>query len=271
MEKNLIEWFNKTGYPLELFAESILSKFEYITTSSAMYKDRENKIFRELDLEATKGWSTSEDKIELLVNLLIECKSTKKPFILLKNKIPKKNKRLSIGSYIEFGHPNCFLATSSPNHILDLPNRSSSGFKLIQGFTDSDETIHKAVNTLTKSYIDFLKREEDLLEDYKNSNTLSITFPILLIDAPFFELKIDENNEIKLDVIDSGVLHSLTHSRKPFLEEFPIAIIRKESFGDFLKNIEDFGLKNLQFLINNPDMQAKNYDISKFVFVPKEK
>ena len=269
MEKKLLEWFNKTGYPLELWTESILSKYKFQTVNSALYKDEENDIFREIDLTASRAWYKSDKDPSISINLIIECKKSDKPFVLLSNKnqeIPKANFNNYYGTK-DFVTRILFGNNSTS---IDLPGKSSNGFKLTQGFVKGDETCHKAINTIIKSFIDYLKNEEENLEFFVEHNDHSLTLPILLIDAPFYELRTDENEKLQIEKIDSGVISSITHLSKFYPDSFPIPIITKDSFEEFIKGIEKSGAGILSHLIKNPMCTFKNIENSKLVLTDRE-
>lgn len=260
MKSKLKEWLEKTGYPLEIRGEKILSDYEFDIINSHLYKDSEKNIYRELDLWASKYFKY--EGIQLTINLLIECKKSEKPFILI-NTNDKKKSSFSFGEYIMgFENPNVGVLLNNPDTDILLPPKSSSGFKLIQGFTNSDETIHKATNTLLKSFDFWLQEETVFLKSYVEENHQQIVFPLLLIDAPFFELKIDEDSELQLNEIDSGILEYRTHLLdKNVYEPIPIPIIRVEKLHLLIETLISYGKNTLSFLERNPLNQIENlYD-----------
>jgi len=270
MQKKLIEWFNKTGYPFELWTESILSKYDFNSVNSSLYKDEENEIFREIDLVSNRSWESEDGQTVFTIKLIIECKKSEKPFVLLCNKEQKKC-TIELGEYYGIDDPISRMLFSNNSQSIKLPARSSYGFKLTQGFVNGDETCHKAINTLVKSLNDHLNSDKEFLEYYIESNQHSITIPLLLIDSPFFELKLDNNNELKIERISSGIISTITHLSRFYPENFVLPIITKESFENFLKTLETIGKRNLDHLIENPLCNLKNYEKTEIVFVDKEK
>lgn len=268
MKEKLIEWFNKTGYPFELWTESILSKYDFNSVNSSLYKDEENEIFREIDLVADRSWQTEDGKIVFTVKLIIECKKSEKPFVLLCNK-KQEICEIQPSEYYGIDDPISRIFLNNNSKSIELPKKSSSGFKLIQGFVNGDETCHKAINTLVKSLNEQLNSDKEFIEYYIQDNVHSITFPLLLIDSPFFELKLDNDNELKIESIDSGIISTITHLSRFYPEDFPIPIITKDSFEIFLRTLETFGKRNLDYLIENPLYNLKNYDRSKLIIVDK--
>lgn len=258
MEKKLSEWLNKTGYPFELWTESILSKYDFKSVNSSIYKDQENDVFREIDLVSSRSWENEDGKTVFTINLIIECKKSDKPFVLLCTKEQGRCK-IPIGKYYGIDDPISRIFINNNFSLIELPEKSSFGFKLTQGFVNGDETCHKAINTLVKSYYEHLNNENDFLECYIEDNLHLITIPLLLIDAPFFEVRLDNDNELKIERINSGILSTVTHLSKYYPEKFPVPIITKNSFESFLLTLELFGKRNIDHLVDNPLCNLKNY------------
>lgn len=273
MEVNskLIDWLNKTGYPLELWAESIFSKFKFNTMSSALYKDNENSLFREVDLIAERNWMDSDKKVVFSIKFLIECKKSEKPFILLENSKGGSCK-ISFGEYYGISDYNSGLAINNPYKKIGLPNKSKNGFKLIQGFTNGDEVAHKAINTLIKSFMDYEETEKEIIDSYIKENVNLVCFPILLIDAPFYSLKTDIENDLEIEEIDTAVVNTYSNLWKFHpLSPFPLSIIKKSSLESFLMSVEEFALLNLDFLIKNPLNNIKHFNQRKIDIIPSDR
>lgn len=256
MERKINEWLNKTGFPFELWTESTLSKNSFKTLSSSIYEDEENEIFREIDLIGIKNWESEDEKTIFSIELVIECKKSEKPFILLCNN-NSEDCEISIGQYYNLDEPTVFLLMLNPNKFIKLPQKNNSGFKLIQGFVNGDETINKAINTIIKSFKNSKKISNELIDSHIQSNYNQIIIPLLLIDAQFYEAKIN-NSEIELYKIESGILNVYSHLANSGLEPFPIPIVTKSAFEEFLNEIEKFGKSYLNFLKNNPKLNVSN-------------
>lgn len=261
MNNKIIEWLQKTGYPLELFGESILNQLDFMIINSYIYEDFEKQINRELDLFGS--FDSKKDDVNLSLNLLIECKKSEKPIILLKSNNSRKN-YIKLSEYVSIDNPNGRAIIEDCPKIF-LPGRCSFGFKVIQAFTDGDEFTNKAANTLIKSLHEFNSKSLEYLESSIEGNQHSLALPVLLIDAPLFELVIDENKEMKLNEIDSCVLEY--RNVIPNLEkEFLIPIIQKQHFKEFVENYKACSKLILDFLSNNTSYQIKKYHTTEMVF-----
>jgi len=269
MKKKLIDWINKTGYPLELFTESLLYKSDYKIINSHIYHDDENKIYRELDLFASKNWSNDNNKVYFDFHLLVECKKSTKPFLLLRNNSIDSD-CFSFGEiYGMDDSMSMIFLTGSPKKI-SMPEKTDYGFKLIQGFSSSDETIHKAINTIIKSYNHFQEKEKEYENDYyKTDNVHSIGIPLLIIDAPFFSMSLNEDSIMELHEIECGILRHISHLNRFEHDPFPIIIVRKDSINTLLKSIDEFGKSFFNYLLSNPRYNINNIDNLEIKLVDK--
>ncbi len=268
IKSKLEDWINKTGYPLELKTESILFESDYNIINSHIYHDTENSIYRELDLFATKYWG-SDNKLGFNFNLIIECKKSTKPFLLL-TKNSSKLDNFSLGEIYGIDDIMSRIMLSGSPRTISLPEKTGYGFKLIQGFTTSDETIYKAINTIIKSY-NYYQENENENETYnKEENLHSIGIPLLIIDAPFFSLYIDKNSGVVINDIECGILRVKTHLSRFEHEPVPIIIIQNESIIKLLKSIDEFGESFYKYLISNPEYNINNIDNLEIELVEKK-
>lgn len=254
MEKKIIEWLNKTGYPLELNAESILSKKGFRVFNSHYYTDPDKNIPREIDLLAEYSIQDDAKNIEISYNILIECKKSEKPFIILRGKSINTSD-FQIGS-------NYFdkevMARAILNELetkIELPKPTTSGFKIIQAHTTSDETIHKASNGLFKAFEHWMDTDDELVELYKYDNVHMLIIPILLIQGNIFEAYLDSNNQIQIDEINSA---NWKFNTGKYRDTFSVIVINERSLSELADSIIKYGTKNIEFLANNPELQLKN-------------
>lgn len=258
MEKKLTEWFNKTGYPFELWTEALFTKYGFRVENGNLYQDQENQEHRELDLIASKDWSSEDGSIDFVLNLLVECKKSDKPFIILRSTTAQKA-QVSAGSYYCVDDVHLIpLLLSNGNSRIALPGKTSQGFKLVQGFVTGDETPRKAIHTLIKSHNAWIKTDTNHVDHHIKDNYNSFALPILVLDAPLFELGTDTDGAISLKAIDSGVVDQLSHLTRAPHSPFPIPIIRKESLHFFIQEALKYGKEQYDHLVANPLCQIRN-------------
>jgi len=268
MIEKISSWFNKTGYPLEILSAGKLIKNQYRVINSYLYDDPEKNISRELDLYANKSWYDKNDDVSFELSLLVECKKSEKPFVLISSRQNDKN-TFSFGEFYDaFSQYSRLLMNSQKKHI-NLPGNSSRGFKLVQAFTNSDETIYKATNSLLKSFNDWIKNEEGHLEESVKMNLQTIALPILIIDSPLYEATLNTSGDIDFKEINCGVLEYGSKLFNMYPEPFPILIIPIAEFDHLLSSLVEFGNETFEFLMKNPLYQIKNYHNTEFKLVDR--
>ncbi len=94
-------------------------------------------------------------------------------------------------------------------------------------------------------------------------NQFSLGIPILLIDSPMVELKLDENNEMVINEIDSCIIN-FKNQINGIDNDFFIPIIKKDFFKEFCLNFNSISDEIIDFLIKNPNYQLKNYEKTEF-------
>lgn len=261
METKLLDWLGKTGYPLELWTEVQFSKKGFLAFASHPYEDHESHDHRELDVVASKYWSSASPYIEFEITLLIECKKSDKPFVILRStrKRTGRDSAVSAGDYYFMSDPMVHLLISNSKTDIPLPGKSSRGFKLVQGFTTSDEVPHKAAFTLFKAYKDWRDSEKKYLKDNIRENHNSIAIPLLVLDAPLFELSTEANGALNLRRIESGIVDQMAMWPDIPHEAFAIPIVHKDSLNEFIQSTIRFGREQLNYLKKNPNAQIKNF------------
>jgi len=257
MKERILKWIEETGYPLEMRSEKVISNQGFRAWNSMQYKDDELSKIREIDLYAT--YSLSHEEVSLDIALLIECKSSKKPFIQLAN----RNKHeldgcFHLGENYYTDNAVCSSLFASRTRKIELPGNSCSSFKMIQGFTNTDETIYKAGNTLTKSFRHFVQESDELSNDFARDNFHLIYVPVLVIDSPMFKLSLDHENATQLEEIQSSLLSFGFASQDDISTPFTFPVIHIDHLAEFALNVIKSGNSLLEGLVLNPKLQLKN-------------
>lgn len=271
MEKKLFEWFNKTGYPFELWTEALFSRHGFRVENAHLYQDEEDQRHRELDLVATIGWTSKKHMMDFVLNLLVECKKSDKPFIILRSTKARKHEVSAAQYYTIDDVLMGAVPIISADRRIPLPGKSSYGFKLVQGFVTGDEVPYKASHTLIKSFNDWLRLERQYMDSHIKDNYNTITLPLLVLDAPLFELSTGNDGAIKLQSVDSGVVDHLSHLTRAPHSPFPIPVVHKSSLETYIASLLKYGKAQFNHLVANPKSQIRNAPNIKLEFVVKPK
>lgn len=247
METKIKEWLSKSGYPLELRTEKILRRIGFSVFNSEPYDDPETKVKREIDLLAEK--SLMKEDITVSIQFIVECKKSTNPFIVLEaSKHPFNSFSLFTNYYSShrMSHPSFF---SRKGFKINLPKKHCTGFKIVQGFSNSDETLFKAGYGLSKAFYFYLENEAKLIDYYIDDQVYSVYIPLLVIDAPFYSAALDENLGIELKQIESAIWRS--HQISADEDDFSIIVVSIENLESLTKRIINTANSYLKFIIEN--------------------
>lgn len=241
MENKIIEWLEKSGYPLELSAIEILRKYHYSPYSSGLYQDYETQKIREIDIIANNTFD--QDGVHIEFKLIIECKKSSKPFIIL----AQNDNTTFIDKVfynIEVDHPIAHSALETASNLRKNKFKNHFkwtkypiGFKMVQGLTDSDDMIYTAVNAVSKSYKYFYEFEKKIYDVNVKDNYYSLAIPILLIDAPLYKSSLSKTNGIQIEKLDVAFITV----KKPWEFEsdtnYDTPVVTLSAFGDFVNEL----------------------------------
>ena len=255
MKDKIKLWFEKTGYPLELFVHKVAHEKGYLCEKSPFYTDPETEISREIDLIAYKHGNLS-DKYSFEINLIIECKKAEKPLIILceGGKTERYVSLLGIETisqpYVNSGLAFLYLSELSredrKREIGGFSDQVLNGYSIVSGFEKSDQNVYKGIKSIAKAH-DFFKEsylktvalsKED---NNRESEWLRLQIPIVVIDAPLFTANLDDKGELN---IEETLWSSLTIRRSWVIDEFGtdgecnIQIVSKDYFPKFIEHVE---------------------------------
>jgi hypothetical protein len=245
LEQNLLSWLEENGYPLEMKVASLLrisgkrdegeeeNSENFLDTphirQGSHYKDIETNTSREIDLI----WSHGNYMTGANIDFVIECKNTKKPWILFTSKeaganynrifsfgILSKGARHSIIDGIDkrsskngsILHEK--IASNMEKNMKKVPwlwKEGKIGYGITQAFEGNHDAPYKAVYSAVKASLWLLN--EGINRDPDGLKYLA-AFPVVVTSSPLFECYLNENEEIVLEKVDSGFLFFNQHIGK---------------------------------------------------------
>lgn len=257
LSSKVAAWLSSSGYPLEMYAHQKLAQNGFHCEKSPLYTDVETNVEREIDVFAEGGFGKPSDHHSFVINLLVECKKSKHPLVVLstageisnsRKEIfdahvwPEKLKNASI--LAAAGHE---LDVYSDDDALPLSTVVRSGYSMVQALKDSDEVVHKALFGLAKAEHYFEAQFEDLFEaSLKNKESVHLLIglfvSVLLVDAPLFNAYL-QNGEVKVEQTNrASVTMNLPWISRPQSERRAnIQVVTRDSFGEFLDEVAAFG------------------------------
>lgn len=255
LESKIYNWLTKSGYPLELFSYESLRQYGYICEKSPLYTDIESKQEREIDISAEKTVGDSESH-NLTVNLLVECKKSEKPIVVLSSGPDMNCVRREVFSArvcpSEFCNAQVLanigfkLKVFSDDYSLPFSTKVHPGYSVLQAFKNSDELFHRTLYGLAKAEHYYEELHEKYFESSvkdKKASFLPVTLhlSLLVVDASLFNAYLDEG---KLKVKKSNwasVTLNLPWTPRPESERRAnIQIVTKDELVNFLKELDIF-------------------------------
>lgn len=176
IDRKLKEWFNSTGFPLEIECARAFSRATFAVEHSAAYVDPETEKGREIDLLAYERDATGCFNIVFAV----ECKSSDKPWVVLTNRDQyTRYGGLQIASYSRSArealgqHVGEFVKA-----YRDVFGEFSGGYSLKQAFAGKTDQAYAASVGASKAASWIAGKDE---------MGLVYGIPIIVVNAPIFE------------------------------------------------------------------------------------
>lgn len=267
MTKTLVEgiddWLNKGGYPLELYTVKILKQLGFICSKSLYFRDAESQKAREIDIVA-ETFADNDLKQSLVLKLVIECKKSSKPFVVLCDSSDEETilQSVLLGNQYVGNRDSMFVAMPYltteeqdrskifPTPVLNIPSRR--GYTLVQAHESSDSDLYLETHKLAKAYDYEIQKDVEFRDEIINDendldraemlNTFYFHLPILVVDAPLVEVYLDEAGntiieEKEISTIRIRLPWRLSDEGQDPDEGLSIPIVTKHRVSDFAKDI----------------------------------
>lgn len=191
------DWLDKAGFALELRAASIFQQAGFEVHQASYYLDPETGKGREIDIVAIDP----DDLGVLDIRFMVECKSGKKPWVLLTSPDAGAgyNRLTSYG--VLSPALRKALARRSGALADDLPWFKKEGqiaYQARQALSDSDPAYVAAMGVAKASTAWLAPTNRD------SSATFRVVFPVIVIDAPLLECSLAADGKIEIHEVDSG-------------------------------------------------------------------
>ena len=186
LQEKLKQWFNKTGFPLEIETTRAFFLQKFHVEHSAVYPDPETQQSREIDVLALRGDITG------IFSILfpIECKTGDKPWVVLTD--PDHYSWYSGLSIAIMSHKAQESLSQNVEEYADiyknLFGQTAYGFSLKQAFSGENDHAYTACMST-------LKAAKSLVEEGVEHNRIIFAFPTLIVDTPIYEYSEGPNGE----------------------------------------------------------------------------
>ena len=232
LNKRIIKWLTKQGYPLEMRVARILRKEGFSVSLGDMFDDLDTGTSREIDVTATK-WVNGDHWI-VRICFRFECKlSREKPWIVFTSRdIPDYYVGNLICSklYLEF----LMKALSNSNWRRKLSERQlfekiHVGHGIARAFSEGEDVPYKAVMSAVKSAVAKVKEIDNLSKGRIEGYQYAISLPIVVVEGKLFEARLDDDGELEI----SNVQHSVINWKNAPTHSALVSIVTFDGFEDF--------------------------------------
>lgn len=214
LEEKILEDLLKTGYINELEVARKLSQYNWKPNLNGTYLDKDLNINREIDVTASKRGGVKYDKVNIRVELIIECKKTSNPWVIVSNNDERSiHFHLAPGwTIIHGGEKYINNGGIFPPRLIDEHfmrcNSSRIGSAFHDAFKEPKEIskIFQAIMNASKAAISrsSIYGASPEWKDYKKEAPTNLTFfhPIVVVDGPLFEAYLNLSNKLEVKQID---------------------------------------------------------------------
>ena len=206
MKQKILEWLDRSGFSLEMRAAAAFRRAGFRVRQSAYYHDRAEAKDREIDIIA----SLKQAGAEGAVHLIVECKSSSKPWVVLvsQDALAEVDRARCSGVLTHEALAAC--SDLGPSALSELPWYTSAdecGYGFRKAFTDGRDDAFAASASACKAAQYFVL---GLQADQRQLPAYAAGVPVVVVDSPLFEARL--TSEAGID------LHSVTQSAYLFEE-----------------------------------------------------
>lgn len=236
LTKNVAEWLNKTGFPLEMEAAAVFREAGFDVRQSATFSDPQADKGREIDVLAQ-----DPDWIGILdISFVVECKSAQKPWIVfMSDDVLEHSNRLDAFG-VKSGAARAVLAKRISMGIrrelpllaayIERPHRGGYGFRQAMG-GDNDQAFGAAIAVLKACHGVSQDGGEGKLP------RLAFAFPIIVVDSPIFECERNQDGELVLTEVQKSDFLFSAHI--PSQVGCCIRVVRREYLADVARESKE--------------------------------
>lgn len=244
LKSKITTWLGEQGYPLEMQVASAARKHTNFDIRQGWhYKDPESGSSREIDIVCT----ASESRGIAEINFVIECKATKKPWILFSSDdaASSYHRLSSFGLFSTAARSAVAESLFSSSLDIDETDYDAAkaipwlwkeglvGYSLTQAFDGNKDIPYVASLSTVKAAIWLLNNSLWQTAEYRS---YAISFPIIVTSSPLFECSIDGNGDPILNEINHGHLFFKQH-----INEFTatcVSIVNERHVEAFIKECQ---------------------------------
>jgi hypothetical protein len=205
-ERNVADWLNTQGYPLEMRTALAFQQHGFGVSQSTYFKDPVTGDWRESDVYAYRE-EFSQD-IALRIGFMIECKaSPAHPWVVFVGSSPMARTQ----GHLRFTPTN----TAGRPYLMRLARRTdvqalgmfageaTPGYGIVQALGKNDQA-YTAAMSVTKAAV---ARCAEADQEAEVDPLVEVVFPLIVIGSPLFECRMNPDGSLELKNVSRAQLH----------------------------------------------------------------
>ncbi|MCG8643359.1 MAG: hypothetical protein MI862_26770 [Desulfobacterales bacterium] len=226
IEKKILSWIKKTGFPLEMETAAAFKKANFEVLQSFIYPDSQQNKGREIDVVAH-----DPDWLGLIeISFVLECKSSKKPWVVLTSEDTLPYNRL-----LAFAISTKDAKNVMAKHLMNkeplrdiIHSLKANGYGFHQALGNKKDEAYTAVINLAKACTDIT-----IERNVEGFPRIAFAFPVIVIDSPLFECLRTDRGEIEIKEVDESSF--IFSAYLPERTGCCVQVVKKESLLPFAK------------------------------------
>jgi len=199
LEKNILDWLNSEGFPLEYRCANVFRKWKFETFQGRYVNDYKTNTPKEIDVIAQRTFDVNDSFLRIMY--LTECKwSADKPWVIFTDTNSKISPSACITQSISSNIVDSILWLLANDKeiqklsMFETPDRP--GFNGKQVFSKQNDLVYSTLQSTIsacysekKFYEKYVKKQQDI---YSHG---TLIFPIIVIEGKLFETYFDAQKE----------------------------------------------------------------------------
>jgi hypothetical protein len=209
LEEKIIEELERTGYPTEIVAASLMQRRGWYVGHNPSYLDDADQRSREYDIYAYRAWDASVDRRKYTVGvyLLAECKKSEKPWVFFTT--PEPHLHMHLASLIKSRHTAPWILWTA--RAADPPLLSDDDLKQRHHYfraTERARTYHEPFKSQAASgqaqmiYAAVFSAIKAVLFHSRQAafdGFLGLYYPVIIFSGDMFEARVDDAKNISIN------------------------------------------------------------------------
>ncbi|EMB9230168.1 MULTISPECIES: hypothetical protein [Vibrio] len=234
LSNKVLEWMNKTGFPLEMKTALSFRKQSFDVYQSHYYKDFESDKSREIDVLALHIDQNSTGIVDIAY--VMECKASKKPWVVLKgDTLSDSYHRLNSFCIASDAGREAFadkLVNGELSYIRDYTEKSKyAGYDFRQAMGGDHDPAYGAAIGVIKACLGYIKDRTCNMPD-----RLCYCFPVIVVDSPLFECSLNQDGELELQEVQRSCFQFSSYH--PERVSTTVTVITKSELDKFSSEAE---------------------------------